>query len=81
MKNTAEGVLWAKSRTSHTLIERLEASCSPHRGEAADDEPVTRRTAVESSKAAVGSPGAGGQGIPMEDVLAEFGLNPEDLPR
>ena len=44
-----------------------------------DDEPVTEeeRKAVARSEAWFKK--QGGKGIPMEEVLAEFGLTPEDL--
>ena len=44
-----------------------------------DDEPVSAEEAreVEAAKASL----ARGEGIPHEDVLAEFGLSPEDFER
>ena len=46
----------------------------------ADDEPVTGedRRRVRDGQAWFAQ--RGGSGIPMEDVLAEFGLKPEDFP-
>ena len=65
---------------AQALIERLEASCKPTSRRTADDGPVTEedRRRIEQGRGWFAR--RGGQGIPMEDVLAEFGLNPEDLP-
>jgi hypothetical protein len=46
-----------------------------------DDEPVTEqdRSRFHAGKAWFAQ--RGGKGIPMKEVLAEFGLKPEDFPR
>ena len=74
----------------HELIDRLapsqvtvvrgllEAMLNPRAD--ADDEPVTEedRRRVRDGQAWFAK--RGGKGIPMEEVLAEFGLKPEDFP-
>ena len=47
----------------------------------ADDEPVTEqdRRRFHDGQAWLAQPG--NKGVPMEDVLAEFDLKPEDFPR
>jgi hypothetical protein len=82
-------------RQAHELIERLapsqlsavvgmlEALLDPVSRAIAnapvDNEPETgaEREAVEESKAWFA--GRGGEGIPQQEILAEFGLTPDDL--
>ena len=45
-----------------------------------DDEPVTDEDRRRICEGRTWFAGRGGKGIPMEDVLAEFGVKPEDLP-
>jgi len=56
-------------------VARAAATAAP------DDEPVTEqdRACFEAGQAWFAQ--RGGSGIPMEDVLAEFGLKPEDFPQ
>jgi hypothetical protein len=46
----------------------------------ADDEPVTAEDRTRFRDGQAWLTQRGGQGIPMEQVLAEFGLKPEDFP-
>ena len=46
----------------------------------ADDEPVTSDDRRRLREGQAWFAQRGGKGIPMEDVLADFGLKPEDLP-
>ena len=46
----------------------------------ADDEPVTEQDRRRFQDGQAWFAGHGGAGIPMEDVLAEFGFKPEDFP-
>jgi hypothetical protein len=78
----------------HDLIDRLapsqvtavrgllEAMLEPRAmaNAASDDEPVTEedRTRFRAGRDWLAQ--RGGKGIPMEQVLAEFGLKPEDFP-
>lgn len=45
-----------------------------------DDEPVTEQDRARFKTGQAWFAQRGGKGIPMEDVLAEFGLKPEDFP-
>jgi len=45
-----------------------------------DDEPVTEEDRRRFHEGQAWFEQRGGKGIPMEDVLAEFGLKPEDFP-
>jgi hypothetical protein len=45
-----------------------------------DDEPVTDEDRRRFHEGQAWFEQRGGKGIPMEDVLAEFGLKPEDFP-
>ena len=45
-----------------------------------DAEPVTEEDRLRFHEGQAWFAQRGGQGIPMEDVLAEFGLKPEDFP-
>ncbi|MBI1788509.1 MAG: hypothetical protein HYR60_13290 [Acidobacteria bacterium] len=45
-----------------------------------DDEPVTEEDRRRFHEGQAWFTQRGGKGIPMEDVLAEFGLKPEDFP-
>jgi len=44
------------------------------------DEPATEEDRRRFSEAQAWFAQRGGKGIPMEDVLAEYGLKPEDFP-
>ena len=46
-----------------------------------DDEPVTGEDRSRFRQGQAWFAERGGSGIPMEEVLAEFGLKPEDFPR
>lgn len=46
----------------------------------ADDEPVTEEDRTRFRQGQVWLAQRGDKGIPMEQVLAEFGLKPEDFP-
>jgi len=46
-----------------------------------DDEPVTEQDRRRFQGGQAWFAQRGGKGIPMEDVLAGFGLKPEDAPR
>ena len=75
----------------HELIDRLpptqlsavagllEAILDPAAGGAVDDEPVTEEDRRRFREGQVRF-AQRGQGVPMEEVLAEFGLKPEDFP-
>ena len=65
---------------AHELIERLPTSARAAATAPPDDEPVTEqdRARLEAGRAWLAQ--RGGKGIPMEDVLADFGLKPEDFP-
>ncbi|HEY1757011.1 MAG TPA: hypothetical protein VGG72_16675 [Bryobacteraceae bacterium] len=45
-----------------------------------DDEPVTAEDRRRVSDGQTWFAKRGGEGIPMEEVLAEFGLKPQDFP-
>ena len=45
-----------------------------------DDEPVTEQDRRRMQDGQAWFAQRGGKGIPMEEVLAEFGLKPEDFP-
>ncbi len=45
-----------------------------------DDEPVTGEDRRRFREGQAWLAGHGGKGIPMEDVLADFGLKPENFP-
>jgi hypothetical protein len=45
-----------------------------------DDEPVTEEDRRRFHEGQAWFAQRGGKGIPMEDVLADFGLKPEDFP-
>ena len=45
-----------------------------------DDEPVTEQDRSRFQAGQAWFSQRGGKGIPMEEVLAEFGLKPEDFP-
>jgi hypothetical protein len=45
-----------------------------------DDEPVTEQDRLRFHKGQAWFREHGGKGVPMEDVLAEFDLRPEDFP-
>jgi len=45
-----------------------------------DDEPVTGEDRCRFLEGQAWFAQRGGEGIPMEDLLNEFGLNPEDFP-
>jgi hypothetical protein len=45
-----------------------------------DDEPVTLEDEQRLEEGRAWFASRGGKGIPMEDVLSEFGLKPEDFP-
>ncbi len=45
-----------------------------------DDEPVTDEDRSRFHEGEAWFAQRGGKGIPMEDVLAEFGMKPEDFP-
>jgi hypothetical protein len=45
-----------------------------------DDEPVTEQDRLRLQEGQAWFRQRGGKGIPMEEVLAEFGLKPEDFP-
>ena len=45
-----------------------------------DDEPITADDRRRFAQGQVWFAERGGKGIPMNDVLTEFGLKPEDLP-
>ncbi len=45
-----------------------------------DDEPVTEEDRRRIREGQAWFAGRGGQGIPMEDILAEFGLTPKSFP-
>jgi hypothetical protein len=47
----------------------------------ADDEPVTEQERQRFHNGPAWFQQRGGKGIPMDDVLAEFGLKAEDFPR
>ncbi|HWZ31949.1 MAG TPA: hypothetical protein VNX18_11470 [Bryobacteraceae bacterium] len=70
----------------HELIDRLAPSqVIAVRGFleamiAADDEPVTDEDRRRFHEGQAWLAQHGGKGIPMEQVLAEFGLKPEDFP-
>jgi hypothetical protein len=76
----------------HELIDRLppaqlsavagllEAILSPARGAAIDDEPVTEEDQRRLREGQAWFAQRGGRGVPMEEVLAGFGLKPEDFP-
>jgi hypothetical protein len=55
-------------------IARTVAAAPP------DDEPVTEQDRRRSHIGQAWFAQRGGKGIPMEEVLAEFGLKPEDFP-
>ena len=75
----------------HELIDRLaptqvtvvrgllEAMLDPKAAEA-DDEPVTEEDRKRFREGQAWLASRGGQGIPMEQVLAEFGLKPDNFP-
>src|SRR5579871_3174387 len=46
-----------------------------------DDEPLTEQDRARFEAGQAWFAQRGGSGIPMEDVLAEFGLKPEDFPQ
>ena len=46
-----------------------------------DSEPVTEQDRLRFHKGQAWFRQRGGKGVPMEDVLAEFDLKPEDFPR
>ena len=46
-----------------------------------DEEPVTEQDRARLHGGQAWFAQRGGKGLPMEDVLAEFGLKPEDFPR
>ena len=48
--------------------------------ERADDEPITDEDRRRIQEAERWFEARGGQGIPMEEVLAEYGLTPDDFP-
>ena len=45
-----------------------------------DEEPVTEEDRSRFHQGQTWFADRGGKGIPMEDVLAEFGMKPEDFP-
>jgi hypothetical protein len=55
-------------------IARAAATAPP------DDEPVTEQDRRRLHTGQAWFAQRGGKGIPMEEVLAEFGLKPEDFP-
>jgi hypothetical protein len=69
---------------AHALIERLELSqLSTARALAAappDDEPASEEDRRRLREGREWFAQRGGKVIPMQEVLAEFGLKPEDLP-
>jgi hypothetical protein len=68
----------SEKQHAHELIERLPtpqiATAPP------DDEPVTDEDRRRFHDGQARFAQRGGKGIPMEDVLAEFGLKPDDIP-
>jgi hypothetical protein len=56
-------------------VARAAATAQP------DDEPVTEEDVRRFHEGQAWFRKRGGKGIPMEDVLAEFGLKAEDFPR
>jgi hypothetical protein len=74
-------------RQAHDFLDRLppaqvpavrgllEAMLAP-----ADDEPVTAEGRRRFHEGQAWFTERGGRGVPMEDVLADFGLAPEDFP-
>ena len=56
-------------------VARAAATAPP------DDEPVTGQDRDRFRAGQAWFARRGGKGIPMEDVLAEFGVKPEDFPR
>jgi hypothetical protein len=56
-------------------IARAVATAPP------DDEPVMEQDRARLHGGQAWFAQRGGKGIPMEDILAEFGLKPEDFPR
>jgi hypothetical protein len=75
----------------HELIDRLpptqlsavagllEAILSPSANTTADDEPVTEEDQRRLRDGQAWFAQRGGRGVPMEEVLAGFGLNAEDF--
>jgi len=55
-------------------VARAAATAPP------DDEPVTEQDRQRLQEGQAWFRQRGGKGIPMEEVLAEFGLKPEDFP-
>lgn len=55
-------------------IARAVATARP------DDEPISEQDRARFTTGQAWFAQHGGKGIPMEDVLAEFGLKPEDFP-
>ncbi|HXP83220.1 MAG TPA: hypothetical protein VN841_00780 [Bryobacteraceae bacterium] len=76
----------------HELIDRLppaqlsavagllEAILNPTAAAPVDDEPVTEEDRRRLGEGQGWFAQRGGRGVPMEEVLAEFGLKPEDFP-
>jgi len=62
------------------LVGLLETMVDPASSAAVDDEPVTEedRRRLREGQARLAQ--RGGKGTPMQEVLAEFGLKPEDFP-
>ena len=66
------------------VVRLLEVMTDPgstsSRNTPLDDEPVTEEDRRRFHQGQVWFAEQGGKGIPMEEVLAEFGLKPEDFP-
>jgi len=76
----------------HELVERLpaaklsdaadllEAMLDPSSSALASEEPITDEDRRRVREGEAWFAQRGGRGIPMEEVLADFGLKPEDFP-
>jgi hypothetical protein len=59
---------------AHALIAHAAATAPP------DDEPVTEQDRARFEAGQSWFAQRGGKGVPMEDVLTDCGLKPEDFP-
>jgi hypothetical protein len=70
--------LSALVRILQQIIDAPLATAFAHA--ATDDEPVSQQQREAIGRSEAWFRERGGKGIPMEEVLAEFGLTPEDFP-
>ena len=72
------GKVGAANKYLESLVSDDDAFLEALRNAPEDDEPLTEEEA-ESIRRGIAYFESGGKGIPMEEILAEFGLTMEDL--